>query len=400
MKRINILLTVLFSFTVLCAQAQYSNEMNDFALRQFKEVQKNKTQTVIAPASISASMAMLYAGTRGNTQLEMEDVFGFEQTKGFHKAYSLYLSDLFSTQKNILEQDNSVWIQEDFRIKRRYTRLLKRTYGAKAFRVDFVGNPEASANEINQHVERVTHSCIKDLIGPDVIKANTRLILTNAIYFKANWKYAFDEKQTYEDVFKAYGKKSKADFMHRTNRMNYFENDHFQLLELDYEGEETSLLIYLPKKGMNDMLSALDEENYLNSLKNMRLQRVNLSLPKFTIESELELSKNLQALGMKDAFNMNADLSGINGKKDLYVDKVLHKAFIELSETGTEAAAASAVVIGLKSSGPARAKKFNANRPFMFVIQKKNTKSILFIGSFDNNTKNTGAKIERARSIR
>ncbi|MBU3941420.1 MAG: serpin family protein, partial [Nanoarchaeota archaeon] len=247
--------------------------------------------------------------------------------------------------------------------------------------LDFKRETEKSRVTINNWVEEQTDNKIKDLIPRGAIDDSTRLVLTNAIYFKGDWVLQFDKKKTKEADFKISPEKTvKVDMMSLTGdkaKFNYAETEELQILEMPYEGDELSMLVILPRENLKSIEDSINKEK-LNELKSMLSERkVSVYIPKFKFETKYLMAKDLAEMGMPTAFSMNADLSGMTGNMDLFIDKVIHQAFVEVNEEGTEAAAATAVIVALKSS---KSDYFMADHPFMFIIQQKATGNILFMG--------------------
>ena len=242
--------------------------------------------------------------------------------------------------------------------------------------------PQNATEIINKWVEDHTENMITELIGPGIITPTTRMILTNAVYFKGDWQFPFEKTATKDAVFNIdRGKSKTVPMMNRTETFRYTENDRLQALELPYGDGKLSMLILLPKE-MNDFLTLENSINYKNinmAISKLHEKKVRVSIPKFKISSGLNLSETLIKMGMKDAFTMDADFSGMDGTKTLYLTAVLHKAYVDVNEEGTEAAAASAAVVGVKSSGGVPP-YFNANHPFLFFIKENTNQNILFMG--------------------
>ena len=257
-------------------------------------------------------------------------------------------------------------------------------------------NPEEAARIINEWVENKTNNLIKNLVPVDAIDPFlTKLILTNAIYFKGVWQIQFEEVNTTLRDFTLFsGETTQVDTMELIGTMdkfNYTETDELQILELPYDAGDISMMILLPKEEVNltDVISTLNIEDFLTWIESTNETELDIYLPKFKFETSYNLNDYLYSLGIKDAFTYAADFSGIDGKQDLLISDVLHKAFIEVNEEGTEAAAATAVVMNLKAidgDGNSRI-VFDADRPFIFTIHHSETNTILFMGKMDDPSK-------------
>jgi serpin B len=253
----------------------------------------------------------------------------------------------------------------------------------KTTKLDF-SNAQEAADQINAWIEEQTNEKIKDMLQSSDIHPLTKMILCNAIYFKGDWKYQFDQDQTIEEQFYNTPDSSISVPMMSLNdekiTFNYTEDDDVQILELPYKGENLSMILLLPKENnVSSLENQLSWSKIDEWLQSMSEQSVNIKIPKFTFETEYSLKETLQSMGMQDPFSMDADFSGIDGRKDLFIDKVLHNAFIQVDETGTEAAAATTVHIALTSIPPSNI-EFHADHPFLFLIQQTQTGNILFLG--------------------
>jgi serpin B len=265
-------------------------------------------------------------------------------------------------------------------------KLTQTHYGAGLKEVDFARATEDARKTINAWVEKETQDKIKDLLKEGVLSTDTRLVLTNAIYFKGDWAWQFKKDRTSDQPFHVTADKTvQAPLMNQKGKFNLFETDNFQMLELPYAGKDLSMVVLLPKKvdGLPALEKALTAAKFAEYVKNLReVDEVTVLLPKFKTTAEFQLNDELSKLGMKQAFSNQADFSGIDGEKDLYLSAVIHKAFVDVNEEGTEAAAATAVV-----AEPKEAKitpVFRADRPFLFVIRDKRNDAILFLGRLSN----------------
>jgi len=274
-----------------------------------------------------------------------------------------------------------------FQLLEEYRDTIERYYGGKITRLDYARDPEGSRQTINSWVEDKTEDKIKDLIPPGILNPDTVLVLTNAIYFKGTWVLQFDPKDTIdEDFTTSAGQIVKVPMMRLTGKdaeFNYAETDEIQILEMPYEGEDLSMLIILPKENnLEDIEESLTTEK-LSEWKNMlKKQRVDIYIPKFKLETKYSMKDTLTKMGMPTAFTPAADFSGINGQGGIWIDKVIHQAFVEVNEEGTEAAASTAANM-ITAAQPV----FRADHPFIFIIQQKDTGNILFLGRVSDPTK-------------
>jgi len=468
---------------------------NAFAFEVYGKLKGQEGNLFLSPYSISTALAMTYAGARGNTEAEMAKAMHFDLgQEGLHGAYKGLIGTLNGGAKANggyeLSVANALWAQKDYAFRKEYFDLVRGNYGAGVENLDFAGATEEARKAINAWVEKETKDKIRELIKPGVLNAATRLVLTNAIYFKGKWEYPFEAKQTRDGEFTvAEGKKTTAPMMNQTKEFKYWEGDGVQVLELPYATAEAaggeqppmtimpgrmicspeckaklqanydtmqqcpvckkaqcsvackmcikcarekgvcevcgkklrsgmegrprrepaggglekmrqgdtggapvargaaaesglSMVIVLPKETdglgkVEEVLTAAKVEEWIGKL---RSERVAVSLPKFKMTSEFGLRDVLSGMGMKDAFVYGkADFSGMDGSHELYIGAVIHKAYVDVNEEGTEAAAATAVVMDA-GAAPAPPKEFKADHPFFFVIRDRNTGSVLFVG--------------------
>lgn len=366
---------------------------NAFAFDLFSELASDSNENIfISPFSISTALAMTYAGAQNETAKTMARTMHFgEQSPAWHMDYGRYIKqiELGSGKGVSLRTANRLWGDLMFKPTMEYLDMSKTAYGSAMKRLDFRHQAEASREVINHWVERETENKIQDLLPQGAVNPLTRLVLTNAIYFKGDWAQAFDGKRTKDRAFtKADGSKVTVPFMQQTSRFAYAERDYYQMLRLPYKGNKQSMIVVLPNSGKQ--LPKLTESLQLSDLEEMYgtgSQEVEVYLPKFKMTLPLKLSSSLKAMGMELCFSDQADYSGISKQEGLKISEVIHKAFIEVDEVGTEAAAATAVVMQATSSAMqerSMPKVFNANRPFLFYIVDDATGSILFMGRLMN----------------
>lgn len=367
---------------------------NRFALELYRLYsEKYKEDNIFfSPFSLSNAFAMLYEGARGKTSQEMLKVFHFpKEANARRKGFlTLYQEVNKPGKKSELSLANALWAQSDYPFLKEYLNTVKKYYRSEATNLDFRKDPEGCRQRINKWVEEKTKNKIKDLLPRGTITILTQLVLTNAIYFKGLWVYPFDKKLTKEEDFRISPTKSvKAQMMRlpRIQLFNYAETEALQILEMPYEGEEISMLILLPKgNSLKELERDLTPQN-LNKWRGMlKKEEVEVYFPKFKMERKYSMIEDLEKMGMPSAFEpREADFSGLTGKKDLFVTGVFHQAFVEVNEEGTEAAAATGIVLGVLGS-PALPHRFifRADHPFIFIIQDKKRGNILFIGRLYN----------------
>ncbi|KAL3976832.1 gamma-sarcoglycan [Sarotherodon galilaeus] len=362
-----------------------SNSNTVFALELFRTLsQTNPAGNIfVSPLSISSALAMVYLGAKGDTAAQMAQALSFSSGEGVHADFQKLNADINSSSASyILKLANRLYGENTAHFLPDFLEATQKYYQADLKTVDFIGAPEACRAEINSWVEQQTGNKIKDLLKPGTVNADTRLTLVNAVYFKGNWKNRFYEAKTKEMPFKVRQNEIvPVQMMYQEKKLPYsYIPDHdLQILELPYVAEELSMFILLPKESSDgsDPLLKLEKEltqerlNEWTDRKNMEVDsEVVLHLPKFKLEEDYKLNEPLAKLGMKDVF------------WGLFLSTVAHKAFVEVNEEGTKAAAATGVVSRSFSCG--RARHFRADHPFLFFIRHNETKSILFFGRFSS----------------
>ena len=364
------------------------NANNQFAFELYSKYKDESREDNIffSPYSISTALAMTYEGARGKTSGEMQSVFHFPADNDVRRpAFAKIYNEINKKEKGKqykLHTANALWAQKDCQFTNEYFGTTEKYYRGKVTNLDFRSEPEPSRITINNWVEDQTNDKIKDLIPPGGICPLTRLVLTNAIYFKGTWVLQFDKNKTREADFGVSPTKTvKVEMMSLTGekaKFNYAETAHLQILEMPYEGEELSMIVLLPKEDTLDKLEQSLTVEKLNEWRGMlQKERVDVYMPKFKFETKYFMAQDLAEMGMPSAFTGEADFSGMTGKRDLYISQVIHQAFVEVNEEGTEAAAATAVIM---ERGVVMSKVFRADHPFIFIIQQKDTGNILFLG--------------------
>ncbi len=375
---------------------------NQFALDLYSKYKSEEGNMFFSPFSISTALTMAYDGAKGQTAKEMQDVLHLSENKDKVRSdFASIYSELNKPDKPYkLSVANALWAQKDYNILADYVNAVKQYYYGEATNLDFKADTENSRQTINKWVEEKTNNKIKELLSKQNVDATTRLILTNAVYFKANWTAKFDARSTIDDKFNlASGETVDIKMMQNTLNVNYGETGALQILEMDYLGNDLSMLVILPKENNPNALEKIFTAKNLDDWKaNMKTEKVEVRLPKFKFEKRRSLVNDLIAMGMPTAFKYpEADFTGIspatqsspNG--ELYIGDVIHQALVDVAEYGTEAAAATAVVMRARAGpggGPTKQPKiFNADHPFIFIIQQKATGNILFLGRVSNPSK-------------
>jgi serpin B len=366
---------------------------NEFALSLYKKTGTDEENVVFSPYSITSALAVTYAGARGKTAREMAEVLWFPENQAlFHPAYKAFTDSILLTgieKGTELKIANALWVQEDYKLKQEFLDLAESCYRAKAENVNFKLPEELEKTrlKINKWVEDATNNKIRDLIAQGVLKEVTRLVITNAVWFNGNWVRPFDSSNTSPAIFHINTEKSiSADFMHQKTDVGYYDDADIQAIEIPYKGGKKSMMIILPKEtdGWELISRVLTSERLKLISRGMQVKEVQIAIPKFSFESQFNLKETLIMLGMKESFSNFADFSGMTDANDLKIDEVIHKAFIEVNESGTEAAAATAVIMILKSALGTETIKFTADHPFIYLINDKTTGGIVFMGRLVN----------------
>lgn len=363
----------------------------DFAFALYQVLRDTSGNLFYSPHSISLALAMTYAGARGDTEGQMADTLHLILPQDrLHPVFNRLDLELASRGRGAKGKDdegfrlhivNTIWGQKDYKFLSEFLDLLAENYGAGLRIIDFIKEPEQSRITINEWVGDQTEERIKDLIPQGAINELTRLVLTNAIYFNAAWQYPFNEGATSNGDFHLLnGDKITVPMMRQTESFGYAEGNGYRAVELPYDGRELSMVILLPEEGRFDSFEAsLDSQQVISIVQKIAYRQVALSMPKFEYDSSFGLKNALSNLGMGVAFTSDADFSGMNGTRGLSIYDVLHKAFVSVDEAGTEAAAATAVIVGV-TSVPAKPIEVKIHRPFIFLIRDVETGTILFVG--------------------
>ena len=317
---------------------------NKFAFKLYNELKTSSDKNLFySPFSISTALAMVYAGARNETALQISQTMNFQQSEKFHSDY-----------KHLLD------------------------------RLD-----EGTEGKINAWVMQKTNDKIKDLLSQSDVDSQTKLVLVNAIYFYGDWATAFEKQATQpKNFFLSDQTQINVPFMNQNGMYNYYEDSEIKAIEIPYKDSKASVVVFLPntKNGISEFEGSFDYKYYQDILSAFQYNDVRLSLPKFQTTYKIFLGTTLSHMGMPLAFSSShADFSGMTGKRDLWISEVIHQAFINVDEKGTEAAAATAVIMKTTSARPSPDMKvFNVDHPFIFLIKDNTTGSILFMGKIMN----------------
>jgi len=376
---------------------------DQFALDLYARLSTQEGNLFFSPFSISSALAMTLAGARGQTAAQMVRTLHFEvllpagyteqDAIRLHRAIAELNRQLLAAQGKPAHYEltiaNALWGQKGYEFLEEFLSLTRTHYGAGLHQVDFAGDRDGACGTINAWVEEQTRGKIQNLIRPDGLSPLTRLVLTNAIYFKGKWERQFDKAATRSEPFFTFTGKVDVPMMHQTGNFGYMEEAGFQALEMPYQGRDLSMVVLLPRDASAAAFSALENsltaDNLARWFGQLRQREVIVAMPRFKMTCEFGLADTLKALGMADAFTPGAaDFSGMNGQRDLFISAVLHKAFVEVNEEGTEAAAATGVVARVTTIMPRPPEVFRADHPFIFLIRDLRTGSVLFLGRLMN----------------
>ena len=371
-------------------QAEAVKGSNAFAVGLYGHLRRQPGNLFFSPESISTAFAMAYAGARGETAAQMAKVFHFTLPQDrLQPAMGALLAGMNAPHKTYqLRVADALWAQQDENLLPDYLKLLQDNYGAGFHRVDFRTSSESVRGEINRWVEQQTNDKIRNLIAPGVLTPATRLVLTNAIYFKGDWRDQFAKTETKdEDFYLSASHPVKRPTMHRAGSYRYFDGGAFQELELPYAGGDLAMIVLLPKDraGLPALEQAFTASSAVKWIDGLRpAPKVILTLPRFTMTQQFELNGALAKMGMPQAFSNAADFSGMTGKPGFTISAAIHKAFIDVNEKGTEAAAATSTVMRATAMRRPMPEPppiiFRADHPFLFLIRDTHSGSILFMG--------------------
>lgn len=372
---------------------------NAFALELYRSVESQTGNLAFSPYSISIALAMPYAGARGTTESQMAGTLHYTlPQEQLHPAFNKLDLDLAaeakpssgSEQPLQLKIANAMWAEQTFSFLQSYLDTIASNYGADVRLADIIHNPDGVRQEINNWVSQQTNDKIQNLIPPGAMDDMTRSVLVNAIYFKADWQEQFDPNDTKDAPFHLLdGTQVQSKMMsEQIGGAPYASGVGYQAIELAYEGNTAAMDLIVPDAGQyRQFESSLDAQKLDSILKSMQPATVRLAMPKFSFRSNFDLGGTLSELGMPDAFDPNrADFSGMTGKRDLYIGKVIHQAFVAVDEKGTEAAAATAVTMQTMAI-PVEPLTLTVDRPFIFAIRDLQSGQILFLGRVLDPTK-------------
>jgi serpin B len=366
---------------------------NQFAVDIYQQLRGagKEANIIVSPFSISTALSMAYAGSMGTTQQQMSRVLHFPNLGATQQQAYGDLLDQIANSGNMYYQlsiANALWGQQNYPFSAEYVTKMDKYYAGGFNTVDFAGNPSDSRLIINQWVAAKTADKIKDLLSPGDVNRGTKLVITNAIYFKGSWVKPFSTQRTENDAFYLTpSDKVTVPMMQQNSEFPYYESAEVQVLDLAYTGDDLAMTILLPKGDMDQFTASLTADKIQTWLGKLHYERLAVAIPKFTFSGKYHLENVLTSMGMVDAFSpQDADFSGMTGSRDLFISAVIHQAFIGVNETGTEASAATAVTM-LTMAMMMKDTEFRADHPFIFLIRHQPTGSILFMGCVNNPSK-------------
>ena len=376
-KTSGILLAVLLLLAIsVQAMASPAEVINTFALRAARELGRSEASYFFSPYSIISAFGMAYAGSSGDTAKEIEQALGF--TWSLHGELGEFVQDIASTGQ--VSSANRVWLDETLDLRRNYQDTLYLYYRSTAEKLDIQNDPELSRRIINDWANIHTNGKIPTLLS--ALDPATRMIITNAVYFNAQWQNPFSKSATKPEKFRDGEKVCEVPMMKKFSDFQFGEFDGVKVIRLPYEGRRISMLVVLPPEDRPNAMDELDTETLRRWLGGLERYEVNLWLPKFRTEKSYELGDMFKALGVRKAFTNDADFSGMSTSENLKIDSVIHKTFIDVDEEKTEAAAVTAIQMMRATAMPRQTPRaeFHADRPFVYFIMDNNTGTILFMG--------------------
>ncbi len=359
---------------------------NEFSFDLYAQLRKKPGNLCYSPASISTALAMAQAGAENATLKEMQKVLHASTDENQWFAGTGGLSKILNAQGNgyQLQMANRLWGLKKYAFRADYLQRLDETFNAPLGHLDFEASPEPSRLAINEWVSNYTQKRIQDLFPQGSIDSDTRLVLVNAIYFKADWLNAFSENATSNQPFAlSEQKRVNVPMMFATRDLPYFADSDVQVVSLPYKSDELSMVVVLPKDkfGLEKVEKLLTNRQMDNWISQLATKEVEVFFPKFKMTSEFQLNETLSTMGMPSAFQNVAEFGRMTTEESLKISKVVHKAFVEVDEKGTEAAAATGISM-VPTSARFEPEKFvfRADHPFLFFIRHRSSGAVLFVG--------------------
>jgi len=387
LKIINPILIIISTLMTNAQTIGLTGSLNRYSFDMYQQIKVEDENLFFSPLSTYLALMIAYEGAHSDTKHEFDKVLHIDSPYLLNdiEGFSSNLTT-WKDSSNFLNISNAIWIQDKYRVESTYQSNVQKKYAADVRSVDFI-NKQETVSKINYWVSEKTNNLIKNIVSADDINEYTRLIISNAIYFIGKWAEEFDRRLTKpDDFFSISNNVVQIDFMNQTEFLRYFENDEFQFVSIPYKGNDKSFCIILPQKryGLTKIENGLDKALLDTIFNNLEYLKVILSIPKFKLETSYSLIEPLKNLGMKTAFNSNADFSGITSEESLMINRINHKAYIKIDEEKTEAAASTMVAIMLSSAqvSVTKPKIFKADHAFIFLILDNKTRGIIFLGRY------------------
>lgn len=353
--------------------------LNQFTNNLYHSISSSKPQSNIffSPSSINSALGLLYFGLDGEGKDDLENALNFEGIPLSQLMKSFQKMNSKTSDEIIISSINDVWIDNGLELLEEYSSIIKNYFYSTAHQVSFFLLPEESRNRINESIESNTNGKIKNLLPEGSIDSSTKIVLTNAIYFNATWQHTFNSAATKEQPFyKIDGNSIVTPMMKTSSTFNYSKQKDIHIIELPYKGSEYSMILYYPENPSTFDYSTLPSVD----LQSLSKERIDLTIPKFSLEDNYSLSDTLKELGLTSLFEY-CDLSKMTTYPDLAVDDIYHKTFVSVSEDGTEAAAATGIVIAERAAFLDLELSLILNHPFLFTISHRLSGETLFVGS-------------------
>ena len=366
------------------APASVTAGQTEFGLDLYRRLAAKRGNVFVSPASISMALGMVYAGAEGETAAEMARALRYPRADVHEGMAELLRSLPLAAEGRRLTIDNALWVQQGFPLKSGYLDQVRRHYGGGTQQVDFVAAPVQAIATINRWAQEKTAGRIRGILQRENINDRTRLVLTNAVYFKADWLQPFQASQTRSRPFRLSGGSSvSVPMMRQRGMFKLLETPSFEAVEMPYKGEELSMMLFLPKEsdGLEPFERALEGEalrGWIEQLRSSERRDLELVVPKLELDTRASLVPELQALGMRRVFTEFAQLQGMADAR-LFLSEVLHQTYLRVDEKGTEAAAVTAGLAEIVSMP----RQFHADHPFFFVIRDNRTGTLLFVGRIE-----------------
>ncbi len=361
----------------------FGNSLNNYSFDLYQEIKVESGNIFLSPLSTYYSLLMVYEGSKDKTKQEFEKVLHIKNSHSLKDNFLNYFGNN-TDSSSVLNVSNAIWLEQDLQVKSEFKKRVTNRYSSDLKQTKFE-NTLSAISDINEWVSEKTEGRIMEIVDESNINSNTKLLISNAVYFKGEWLNKFEKEKTKTGRFYTSAENQySVDFMKKTENLQYFENEEFQFISKPYKASGISFCIILPKKlfGIEDVEKKMTNDFFEEILDSTYRTRIALSIPKFKLESNYELSRALINAGLETAFSAKADFSGITKEVPLMLSRVIHKTWIEIDEDKTEAAAATAISIMIRGTKPASHKIFTADHPFVFFIIDNSTGAIVFMGRY------------------